>query len=167
MTAAAVFSEVDRRRAEGLFAELRQALVNAERIVIEIIETRAWETLGYHSFEHAWRERLTGIRLATDAMKATVVYALLDTADVETIVAETGVRPDLVERIREQKEDGVPPKDVSVRPHRRSVPAKPHTVHIDLTRAEFLRWRYLAKERGISLADFCHEILASKLGEIK
>lgn len=64
------------RQAGDLWDSLRDNLVNAEATLAKIIETRAWEPLGYSNSLEAWNDRLKGVRLATDAMRAAVVYAM-------------------------------------------------------------------------------------------
>lgn len=100
-------------QATALWADLRHHLMNAERVIAEIIETRAWEPLGYSSFAEAWDEQnLSDITFAPE-IRAHVVYALLDggLADEEVAAQVKGVGRARAERLREQKSDGVPASD--------------------------------------------------------
>ena len=64
------------RQAGDLWDSLRDNLVNAEATLTKIIETRAWEPLGYSSFLGAWNDRLKSVQLATEAMRGAAVYAM-------------------------------------------------------------------------------------------
>lgn len=164
MTAAAIFSEADRERAELLIAEIRAGFVNIERKTIELIEMRGWVALGYRTFEQMWNDRLRGIRIATDAMKAHVVYALLDTATPEGAAASTGISAEIIDAVADQKANGIPPKLAIVRRHERQLPTPPDEIHIEVSRAEYLAWSRMAKRRGLRLDEMCLSVLRERLG---
>ena len=46
----------------NLWDELKRGFVNAERVLVRIINERAWEPLGYSSFNEAWTDRMQGVR---------------------------------------------------------------------------------------------------------
>jgi hypothetical protein len=99
-------------KAEKLWSELRELFVNAEAKIKEIIETKAWEPLGYSSFAEAWNDRMAGVRLATDAARAYVVYALYDSGYTPDEVAQvvSGVSPSGARQIAASKAAGAPPE---------------------------------------------------------
>ena len=162
-------TEITVAEAEALFAELRDSLVNAERVTIRIIETEAWRRLGYDSFAEAWSDRMAGVRLATDVMKAHVVYALLESASVDEISAQTRVRPDIVKILKRQKGAGVPARNATarrplgqaevddefsaVRRHMRRKRGSAKTIHVTVTVGEYADWVASARARGTNLAD--------------
>lgn len=66
---------VTAEQASALWADLRGSFINAEKRIVEIIELKAWEPLGFESFAEAWASKMHGIRLATEEVRAHVVYA--------------------------------------------------------------------------------------------
>lgn len=148
---------MDKNRAEALFNQLADALNNAERTIIEIIKTKAWEPLGYATFAEAWDDRLAGIRLATGAMRAHVVYALLeDGLTAEQASATSGVGIGNVDFFDEQRRDGVPPHLASyhrVRSHARSNPSEPRVLRLTFSAEELDRLKSRAKGEGWDLED--------------
>lgn len=145
--------------AEALWAELRSAFVNADKVVQRIVESRAWEPLGYDTFAQAWADRMRGTRLGTAAMAAHVVYALIeDGLDREqallTLGPSCGVSPDRFDVIARQHGNGTLVGHVTVvRRHTREAPSLPHYVHVELTHDEWLHFRAVADGRGLDLAD--------------
>lgn len=123
---------MDKKTAEALFDSLANALNNAEKILIEIIRTKAWQQLGYETFTDAWNERLAGVRLATGAMRAHVVYALLEEGLTNEEVIKATMTPDsVVKSLAAQRADGVPAGYVWVRGGPRRVPPRPiSTLHV-------------------------------------
>lgn len=147
------------RAAEALFDEVRDSLVNAEWVIIQIIQTEAWRVLGYSSFAEAWAERMFGVRLATDGVKAHVVYALLASVDVEEVASQTRIDPEIVKALKRQKAAGVPAKFATVRRHFRRKPCKAQTIHVAVTEDEYAAWSASTKARGADLADEAAEVL--------
>ena len=130
-------TKLTKKAAEALWDELRQGFVNVEATLVKIIQTKAWEPLGYATFTEAWAAKLQGIRLATDECRAHVVYAMLsDGTDDVTIIRQSGVGDQAVARLRQQKADGVPPGCASVRSHTRRLPVQPYKVMVPLTHDE-------------------------------
>lgn len=150
---------ISKRQAETLWSELREGFVNAEKKIQEIVAARAWEPLGYTSFAAAWAERMAGVRLATDVVKAAVVYALFDTlASTEDVAAalgvSAGVPPSTIERLKHQKDSGVPAELASTRTWGRTKATYPATrpIIIQSVPAETVReYEKLAAEAGSTL----------------
>lgn len=154
---------ITKREAEELFNGLRDDLMSAERRIVRIIKTRAWEPLNYESFAQAWNERLDGISLATGALKAHVVYALLDTMTPEEIGATvTGVSTRLARHLKREKEEfGKRPEDaeVVVRTFVRRRPTPPQTIRVEVTPAEYAAWASSAAVEGETIGEYSAEVL--------
>lgn len=149
---------ISREAAESLWADLREAFVNAEVTLVKIIEARAWEPLGYGSFPEAWAGRMGGVRLASEAVRCHVVYALLSEGQTdEQIVSTLGgqVGDQAISRLREQRDMGVPAglATTRVRSHERSRPSPPETLHVRLTPAELADFKALADALGRDMRD--------------
>ena len=133
-----------RQEAEALWSELREALVNAEAKLIEIIETRAWLPLGYATFVDAWNARMHGFRFMGDVVKAHVVYTMIDEGRTDAqIVRATDIGESVVANIREQKNDNVPAPLVHVKAFVRTPPSPPDTLHVHLGPAKLARLKEL------------------------
>lgn len=79
--------------AAALFNDLRTSLMNTEKIVTQIVATKAWEPLGYTSLTQAWAEQMHGIRFA-GVVQAHLLYAMFEqgatTAEVSAAVHGIG-----------------------------------------------------------------------------
>ncbi len=146
----------DRRKAEALWTSLHEAFTNAEKVIVQIIETRAWEPLGYKTFADAWNDRLKGMRLPTDTMRAHVVYAMFDSGlDADAIIRATGVGDASVAALARQRSSGVPAglATTRVRAHDRSNPSSPRFLHVELTPGELDTFKGIAESRGLDVQD--------------
>jgi hypothetical protein len=149
---------MDKNEAQKMWDDLRGHLVSAERAIPRIIEARAWEPLGYASFAAAWAGELQGVKLATDALRAVVLYAMFDGGLTAAEAAEhlpigSGVSPMGVERLREQYDAGVPCDFAStrVRSHRRRLPSEAQTIHVKVKPGELQRYKEIADAAGSTL----------------
>jgi hypothetical protein len=149
-----------RVEAEALWSDLREGFVNAERIVKEIIKERAWEPLGYTSFVEAWNDRMKGVRLATDALKAHVVYALFDSGleaqgVYEALGVGSGVSPETVRVLGKKKALGIPADFATtrVRAHDRAKPGERRRIIVELRPDEVDYFDDLCKARGRDLRE--------------
>lgn len=166
------------RDADALWSELRNALANFDRVLKRIIETRAWEPLGYDTFAQAWADRMRGMRLGTASMAAQVVYALIESGldqkgALEVLGPSSGVGPAKFELLARQHEAGVPAEVATthrqrpvesippiaperglsvVRQHYRESPSEPHVVHVELTPTEYAHFKAVADRRGLDFA---------------
>lgn len=123
---------MNKKQAEALWDEMREAFANLERLIVKAIEERAWEPLGYDSFAACWEDRMDGVRLATDVARSEVVYALIregkdDESIVKTLKGQVGDQR--VKVLRKAEKAGVPArlaprKDVTttVHEHQRRLP---------------------------------------------
>ena len=122
----------DATQASALWDELRSALANFERVLTQIVETRAWEPLGYANFAEAWQDRMRGTRLATAQAAATVVYGLLDAGVPKERIPDvlgpgSNVGPAKVAVIARQRDNGVPASIATDRDRRAPQPFYPAT----------------------------------------
>lgn len=146
-------TDAAKQTAEALFDELRSAFTNAERIIIQIIDTEAWRHLGYTSFAEAWNERMAGVRLATDAVKAHVVYALLESKTVDEVVEVLNMPEEIVANLKRQKKTGIPAGLATVRRHLRRHPGPAQTIRVTVTEHEYAAWTQLAVDMGKPLTE--------------
>jgi hypothetical protein len=154
---------ISKEEAEALWAEIADNLRNAEDGLKRAVVTRAWEPLGYSSFEAVWNAKLKGIRLATDCMRATVVYALLDEGKRDDeIVSATGLGDRSVAVLRLQKEKGVP-SDLAttrVRAHERSTPSPAVHIHVRFdTASERSEVVEIVESRGYAVEEWARKVL--------
>jgi hypothetical protein len=61
---------------ETLWERLHSGLLDAQNCIVEIIDTRAWETLGYESFSKARLDRMSDISIATELRAARKFFAV-------------------------------------------------------------------------------------------
>lgn len=174
----------EHEQAEALWADLRSALVNFEQALARVIETKAWEPLGYDTFAQAWADRMRGTRLGTAASAATVVYALIDSGmdrdeALLTLGPSSGVGPERFDVLARQKENGVPPELATthvrsstpgrsvVREHEREAPSEPHVVRVTLTPDEYRHFKAVAERRGLDLATEARSALVAHFARLE
>lgn len=153
-------SALSERDALALWEELRSAMTNLDRLVRRVVETKAWEPLGYSTFSEAWSARMQGTRLGTSSMAAHVVYALIDEGmdrdtALLTLGPSSGIGPRKFDALARQRDNGVPPHLATtvVREHFREKPTAPHVIHVELSHDEWLDFRALADANGCDMAD--------------
>lgn len=153
------------RQAEQLWSELRDLFVNAEQAIVKIIESKAWEPLGYDTFAQAWAGRMSGVRLAASCT-AHVVYALLAEGIAEGDAATlVGMPPPVATRLRQQRDNGVPASSASLRAprgapvshtvvkqyERSKTSSEPRLLHLELEPGELADLKALCDARGLDL----------------
>lgn len=146
--------------AEALWVEVRDSLTSLDRAVSRIIETRAWEALGYESFGQAWRVRMSGVRLSGAPLQAAIVYQLLEEgADRDSILstlgAGSGVGRSVVDTLTRQRDAGVPSRlaSIVVRQHVRALPSAPRFIHVEVTTDEMEQFQAIAERRNLDVRD--------------
>ncbi|MEA1796714.1 hypothetical protein [Rhodococcus qingshengii] len=146
--------------AEQLWSDLRGHFANAQEIISEIIATKAWEPLGYSTFAEAWTDRMAGVPLATEVVRAHVVYALFDDGlseeeAVQALGIGSRVGISAAKRLKEQHELGVPAALAStrVRSHFRNKPSPPKTIHVELSPDEYAEFKAIAIAREMDVAE--------------
>jgi hypothetical protein len=143
-----------KKQAEALWSELREAFANTERVIIQIIQAKAWEPLGYKSFADAWKSRMAGVRLATDLARVHVVYAMFNESipDADLIEA-VGVGDEVLASLRSQFNNGVPADfaQYRVRAHLRKSPSPACRIQIELSPDELVSFRGVTDSLGLDL----------------
>ncbi|MFD6517618.1 hypothetical protein [Rhodococcus sp. NPDC060176] len=162
------------KQAEQMWSDLHGLFVNAEAKIVEIIEAKAWEPLGYDSFAEAWQARMTGVRLSSEELRAHVVYAMFDEGLSESDVNEalgvgSGIGPASVKTLKQQRGSGVPPNlatprsrrpDVTtVREHDRKKPGPPQTIHVQFPADEYEKFKETAARLGRTVDQIAHDAI--------
>ncbi|MFI8660776.1 hypothetical protein ACIGKR_12360 [Rhodococcus qingshengii] len=163
MTAAAV-TTLNVKQAEKMWADLKGHFVNAEKTIIQIIQARAWEPLGYDSFVEAWQEKMAGVRLASTELRAHVVYAMFDEGLSEAGVNDvlgvgSGIGPSQVKVLKRQKLNGVPAAAATCRvpAYERRLPCVPRRIHVEFQEDEYADFFRIATALELNV----HEVAAS------
>lgn len=157
--------KLSKRAAETLMTEIRTGLVNVEALIIKAIEGRAWEVLGYSSFVEMWNDRMQGVRLATEGMRAVVVYAMFDAGlNPEEVVEQTQgqIGDRAAKSLFAQKKRGIPPKLATTRVRsyeRSSTNCEPKTVRIEVGNDVLVKYKGIAEARGLVFEDECAKAL--------
>lgn len=152
---------ISKKEAEELVSGLRDDLLSAGRRIVKIIEARAWEPIGYASFTELWHERLDGVPLS-GAIKAHVVYALLDTSTPEEIGSTvTGVSTKAARKLKEQKDLGKPADLASVRVNTyvRRPPSVPQMIHVEVSPLEYAAWTGIASLEKNNIGEYAANVL--------
>lgn len=155
--------EINNRQARKLWDLLRAHFVNFEQTLEQIVETRAWEPLGYLSFADAWNDRMSDITLAAE-VRPHVAYAYFDQGASIEEVAEgvKGLGHAGAENLHRQKEIGVPASNASLhaRPKRRvrderpaPRPAAPDTIEIVVGVTKYKRYQRIAAKNGVTVEE--------------
>lgn len=174
---------ITERRAAKLWAELRQAFARVDQLLPEIIETKAWEPLGFASFTEAWAAKMDGLTLAPE-LKAFVIYPMFDEGatldDIQRAVK--GVGPRQAEAYKQQKDNGVPPEFATtvirerkplpagktiVRQHTRKQRSVASTLHIDVGPRRLKRYQKIAKELGKSVEEIALMAIQDRFDELQ
>lgn len=170
-------------QAAKLWSELRAAFVRIDQLIPEIIETRAWEPLGFDSFTQAWAVKMEGITIASE-MRPHVVYAMFDEgATLDAIQqAVKGIGPRQAEALKRQKDNGVPPEFATtvirereplpagktiVRQHTRKQRSAASTLHIDVGPRRLKRYQKIAKELGKSVEEIALMAIQDRFNELQ
>lgn len=162
---------MNKREAEKLWIELREGFVSLEQLIKKIIETKAWEPLGYSSFAAAWNDRMAGVPLATDAARALVVYALFDDLGPEgrdAALTIPGMGPTRVDTILEQRAQGVPSELVStVRRHLRKRPVAAHAIRVEFTPNQYQQFKAIAKRHNQDVDLIARVAILARFAELE
>lgn len=159
--------KVTAAQAQKLWGELRRHFANAENVIQQIVEQKAWEPLGYGSFAEAWVGEMSNLTLPSE-VRPHVVYQMLaegwEPVDIADVVK--GVGPSTAEALARQRRNGVPPNHAVVREHyrRRSAPASHIRINVGPTMlAEYHR---IATVVGQSVEDIALEAVRDRFREL-
>lgn len=146
---------LSQKECEALWGQLRDHFASAEKVLISIIEDRAWFPLGYDTFSQAWNDRMKGVRLATEGVRAHVVYTLLaeglDDREIRNVIG-TQIGDTALVYLREQRDRGVPAglATTRVKAHDRSrFVAPPRFLRVELRTDELSAFTEIAAARGL------------------
>lgn len=155
--------------AQQLWDNLRGSLLETEKNIRAIINTRAWEPLGYETFAEAWQDNLSDVKLSEE-LRAVVVFAMFDDgatpADVAKSVSGVGVRTvtDLAD-YHKQDFDASDAAYLAFRNRPTPQPKNnPKTVSITLTAAEHAALKASADAQGIPVKDAARTMILMSLG---
>lgn len=174
---------ITKPEAQALWNRLRSGLLGVERDIKEIVETRAWEPLGYISFVEAWNAELRGVEF-TGAMQAAVVLSLYDSGATQTEVAAAvhNVGPSKAEHYQKAHAVGLTPADaydhvsammtaksephitlkddeVWVEAHIRKMGEKKNSIHMEgFTDTQMEQWKTHADAVQIKFKEFCRNV---------
>ena len=148
--------------AEKLWERLATNLFDAQNAIIAIIQAKAWEPLGYESFEKAWVDKMSSFTLAVE-LQPLVIYQLLSEGLTADQVAEAvkGVGLDIVEHLKAQRDDGVPADHASRRPRRKASTRPWTTIFVHVGEAALEGYESKAAAHGVKVEDVAREAIAS------
>lgn len=162
---------MNKRTAQRLWDQLKQHLVNAERVLQEIIAERAWESMGYDSFAEAWdAQDMDEITFAPE-LRPHVVYEMYAEGRTVADVAKSvkGIGPERAKSLARQRMSGVPAskaslsrKPVSVRPHGRGKAAAPYRIISEFTAAKKREFDKIAKDYDTTVEIIAKEAIEER-----
>lgn len=144
-------SAITKAEAGELWIKLRDSWATTSKTIKEIINTRAWEPLGYVSFFEAWREEV-GLDAELDrsvAMVIAVQFAVEGVGDAQ-ILALPGVGPRTLPAVRTAAKVGLD-KPVIRRASTAELPSVARRITVDFEPEERARFAHLAERNGTSL----------------
>jgi hypothetical protein len=144
---------ISKKSAQALVTQARDGLVSAEQAIRKIIETSAWTALGYESFVAMWRQEFDGVQLASEGLRAAVVYKMFDgsatAAETSAALVSTGIGPAGVKKLKAVYDDGVPadlaPREIRVRSHLRARRGATQTIHVEISADQYAHFAAVAK----------------------
>ncbi|QFG05126.1 hypothetical protein SEA_DRE3_50 [Gordonia phage Dre3] len=157
-----------KKQADQLWSSLSSALVKAGDAIQKIIQTQAWEPLGYGSFTEAWADRMSGVPLAAE-LRPYIVYQMFsegmdDDQVADAIGSGSGVGPASIANFRRERSNGVPPdlargRTTHVNEHYRKPPRPPQFFHIQFDPDEYDGFKDLAKKHDLDLQGFTQDAI--------
>lgn len=136
--------------AAALFAELRDSLLTAEKVIHRIIDEKAWFDLGYASLFEAWKAELKGVRLASDIARGDVIEQMLSegVAPQEIVESVAGAGALSVRQAQERMDADYVPKS-----RKPSSAPRPYVVHAPVTPEEYAAWVAICEADGTTLSE--------------
>lgn len=156
--------------AAALWQRLRQGFINLAATIEEIIETRAWEPMGYESFTEAWHAQMGEVTLAVEVRPHVVYQMLTEGYDYDAIAEKVkGIGRDRAESLDRQRRNGVPASDASmsvVREHLRNRPSAAAFVHVEVGPIALRRYKQIAEKFDTTVEDIATEAIAQRFKEL-
>ena len=141
-------------------------LVNAERLLIEIIRVRAWVPLGYATLAEAWEDRMDGVAMA-EAVRVHAIYAAADDGSSRAEIIRTFlIKDSVVDSVLEYRQTGLPPEGYSiVREHQRRKDKSPSRIlGVKFSASEYAYLQDLAKAQGFDLKEEARKAIWEHVG---
>ena len=154
--------------AEKLWDRLASSMLDAQNTIVAIIEAKAWEPLGYESFEKAWVDKMSGFTISVE-VQPTVVYQLLSEGlSVDQVAAAVkGVGTEIAETLKRQRDNGVPAELASRRSKRNGGTPRPRTtIFVHVGEVKLAEYEALAEARGIKVEDVSRDAIAAAFREM-
>lgn len=157
--------------AERLWQRLESDLLSAQNTIIAIIDAKAWEPLGYESFSKAWIDKIMPTVTISAELRPHVVYQMFNeglTAD-QVADAVKGVSPEAAERLKDQKDHGVPADRATttvVRRHQRKLPGNWKFLHLKVDTQKLKKWDRIAKENDSTVKEIALEAVEAVFDEL-
>lgn len=141
-----------KKRAVELTRLIRDSFVGIEKYLVEFIKGQGWVSMGFVGFNQWWDANLSDITVAQE-IRPQVIYQLIDeglTAD-QVAAAVKGASTEMVENLKRQKDNGVPPELASTRVRHKPNRDDPYTtMFLRVQRADLDDWRRTAAMHDLS-----------------
>lgn len=100
---------ITKTEAKNLFTELKGVARRGEELIVEIIETRAWEPLGYPSLATAWSSEIgDDVVIFSKRVRLAIIREFARTDDLDNLPKIYGISEWVKKRMIEQYNFGVP-----------------------------------------------------------
>jgi hypothetical protein len=148
-----------KKAAYAMFDRIRVGLVDLAEAIQEVVDSKAWETIGYESLAEAWDDLLSDVTLPIE-VRPVLVYAMLEAGEDGETIAHTvkGISEATVKTLAQQKGAGVPAKKATVRKKRASRgPATHKVIQFKVDAETFKEWEQTALFFSRSVDDIVKE----------
>lgn len=151
--------------AEKLWDRLEKGFLDTQNTIIAIIESKAWEPLGYESFSKAWVDRIMSKVTVASELRPHVVYQMFSEGLTAEQVADAvkGITTESANELKRQRNNGVPADQATtvVRRHHRRKPGNWSFLHIKVDTDTLKEWKRLAKEHNKDMTEVAHEAVTA------
>lgn len=164
----AVVESLSSKQALKLWELLRQHFQNAQRVVEEIIELRAWEPLGYESFSEAWNAQMRDITLATEVRPHVAYQLFAEGLSVDEVARSIkGLGEVSAESLKRQRNNGVPADMALVREHLRQSPRRHSVIHLDIGADMLERYQKIAARLDSTVNEIALQAVKERFAELR
>lgn len=165
--------KITKTKARALYKDVRTGLAMTETALVEIVQTKAWEVLGYSSFTEAWDAELKDVRLAASGtLRSAVVYAFIDAglSDSQIVEATAGrVGDRTVSETRKAKAKGLSSKaaETVVRQHFRKAPSPSGNLTVTFDVNELQHFKEVAGKLGLDLEEEVRLFVKERIADLE
>lgn len=100
---------ITKDEAQTLFTELKGVARRGEELIVEIVQTRAWEPLGYESLSKAWESEIgNDVVIFSKKVRLAIIREFARTDDLENLPEIYGISEWVKKRMIDQYNYGVP-----------------------------------------------------------